>query len=185
MLRDFAIGDVFRHNEFMLWRLVFIRHGDRDASASEVDNGLSLKGREQVKGLERFIKSRQKRDKEFASGKILWFSSPKLRCQQTISPLAELVSGAKPQVDPRVDEAAFRESEEDFTQRIEEFIQELSRQNAQWVFVCSHADWLPIALDYVGGRALPMNKGAWVEYTMLGVGGELSWICPDPLIFSL
>ena len=126
----------------------------------------------------------EQRNKDFATGKVLWLTSPKMRCQQTLAPLDHLLSEQSPQVDPRLDEAAFGESDEDFTQRIEGFIQDMSRQEATWVFICSHGDWLPIALDYVGGQALPMKKAAWVEYTMLGVGGELAWVCPDPQIFS-
>lgn len=167
----------------MKWRLIFIRHAHRDTSDRSQDNGISDKGREQVKGLEKFVRARRKRDEDFVQDGVLWLSSPKQRCIETLAPLADRLSGAKVEVDSRLDEMSGGESEEEFRHRIMEFIKDVGASENQWVFLSSHGDWLPLALEYVGGASLAMKKGSWVEYNMLGLRGELIWSLPDPRLF--
>ena len=167
----------------MNWRLIFIRHAHRDTSIRSLDNGISEKGREQVKGLEKFVKSRLKRDESFAQEGALWFSSPKQRCIETLAPLAERLGDAEVEIDPRIDEMGGGESQEEFRQRIMDLIKDFGASEAQWVFVSSHGDWLPMATEYVSGTAVSMKKAAWVEYQMTGIRGELVWSLPDPRLF--
>jgi broad specificity phosphatase PhoE len=69
--------------------IVFLRHAHRDKPIPDKDNGLSDKGRKQVEDLL----------KDFKKGKIpkarIFWSSPKIRCQETLEPLSE-VNGAEP-----------------------------------------------------------------------------------------
>jgi broad specificity phosphatase PhoE len=167
----------------MKWRLVLIRHAHRDTSEREQDNGLSAKGKEQVKGLKRFVQARRKREENFAQGRVLWLSSPKRRCRETLDPLAEKLAEESAVVDLRLDEQGVGESESEFSRRIEAFVKDLAHQKADWVFVSSHGDWLPHVLDSVTGCPLSMKKGAWVEIQMEGSKGMVVGSYPDPLIF--
>ncbi|MCC7405064.1 MAG: histidine phosphatase family protein [Bdellovibrionales bacterium] len=167
----------------MKWRLVLIRHAHRDTSDRDQDNGLSAKGKEQVKGLKRFVQARRKREEDFAQGRVMWLSSPKLRCRETLDPLVEKLAQGEAVVDLRLDEQGPGESDSELSRRIQAFIKELAHQKPDWVFVSSHGDWLPYALDLITGCPLSMKKGAWVELQMEGSKGQVVGSYPDPLIF--
>src|SRR4029079_6552406 len=86
--------------------LVLCRHGHRDNTKRELDNGLTDKGREQAKSIKRFFSERFS-DEDLKKG--VWFvSSPKLRCIETLQPTAK---GLDRPVDahPDLDEQSSRE----------------------------------------------------------------------------
>jgi broad specificity phosphatase PhoE len=63
-------------------RIVFIRHAHRDTEIHSRDNGLSEKGKKQVRQVVRFSRSRELEN-------ALFLTSPKIRCVETITPVAE------------------------------------------------------------------------------------------------
>jgi broad specificity phosphatase PhoE len=152
--------------------LILIRHAHRDNSQRELDNGLTDKGREQVKNLHRFFSGRFA-EEHFEGG--LWFvSSPKRRCLETLSPLAK-VAGAAVDTHPDLDEQAARESDMAFVARVERFLHEWQQAQPEWTFLCSHGDWLPVAADRLLGLRHEFKKGSWFEIE----GPLLRWYVPS------
>ena len=166
----------------MNWRLIFIRHAHRHITNRSLDNGLSDKGRKQVKGLKKYIHARCQRDKDFAKNGMLWLSSPKVRCVETLAPLAKHFK-ARVTTESRLDEMASGESEEGFRLRLYELLKDVGSSGSFWVFFSSHGDCLPLMTEIVGGTALTMKKAAWMEYKMSGLRGEPFWSVPDPRVF--
>lgn len=156
--------------------LVLIRHGHRDNSQRELDNGLDDKGREQAKALRRFFTERFS-GPDLEQG--LWLvSSPKLRCVETLQPLAKSV--ARP-VDkhPSLDEQSAKETGRDFETRVQGFLREWMESKVALTLVCSHGDWLPVASQQLLGISQAFKKGAWLELEWVSGAGELRWYVPS------
>ena len=66
-----------------LKKLILVRHAHRDTDVRTRDNGLSDKGKDQVKKLIEFGCERLKNEE------VAFFTSPKKRCQETIGPVAK------------------------------------------------------------------------------------------------
>lgn len=140
--------------------LVLIRHAHRDTSQRALDNGLSEKGREQARWLKRFFTERFKVE-SFNDG--LWIaSSPKLRCLETVMPMAKAV-GRSVDPHPDLDEQGARESRGAFELRIQSFLREWENSEVAIAIACSHGDWLPLAIHRVLGISGEMKKGSWFE----------------------
>src|SRR5262245_33981006 len=82
------MGDALSCGRFIMQKtLILIRHGHRDNSRRELDNGLTEKGQSQAKNIRRFFAERFSGDE---IGKGLWLvSSPKVRCMETLQPTAK------------------------------------------------------------------------------------------------
>lgn len=155
--------------------LILIRHGHRDNTRREVDNGLSDKGREQAKALKRFFTERFSKE-DLAKG--LWLvSSPKLRCVETLQPIAKAID--RP-VDshPGLDEQSGRETVKAFESRLEAFLKEWMESKTPLTVVCSHGDWLPMAAQKLLGIQPIFKKGGWLELESSGAGHGLRWYVP-------
>lgn len=153
--------------------LILIRHAHRDTSDRSRDNGLSEKGREQSRWLKRFFASRFENDE---INRVWLVSSPKKRCIETLAPIAfEL----KSQVDshPDLDEQSHQETLEKFQQRIEHFLKDWIESPQELTVVCSHGDWLPIAVQDLLGCSLDFKKSGWLEIEWDG-GAQLKWFVP-------
>jgi broad specificity phosphatase PhoE len=155
--------------------LVLIRHGHRDTSRRELDNGLSGKGRSQAKALRSFFMDR------FAGhdfGKGLWLvSSPKLRCQETLTPLAKAVDRSV-DVHPDLDQQGSRESLSVFEGRVVSFLTEWKASAAPLTVLGSHGDWLPVAIKELLGLSLEFRKGSWTEIELRDNRPFLTWSLP-------
>ncbi|MEZ4751046.1 MAG: hypothetical protein R3B54_10620 [Bdellovibrionota bacterium] len=82
---------------------------------------------------------------------------------QTIEPLAEIF-GEKLSIDPLLDEQKQKgESSKDFDGRVSAFLESSKSGDAEILFVCSHADWIPAAYDQLKHKSVRVKKGSWVE----------------------
>ncbi len=156
--------------------LVLIRHAHRDNSRRELDNGLDDKGREQAKYLKRFFFSRFD---ESDLSKGLWLvSSPKLRCVETLLPIAKELD--RP-IDkhPGLDEQTGKESGPAFLKRVEDFLEEWKKAKPALTLICSHGDWLPVAAANLSGLQQEFKKGSWLELEWEPSGTALKWYVPS------
>lgn len=155
--------------------LVLIRHGHRDNSRREIDNGLDDKGRDQAKNIKRFFMERFSTE-DFKNG--LWFvSSPKLRCVETILPTAK---GLERNVDshPDLDEQSGREGSAGLEMRVQRFLQEWTNSKITFTVACSHGDWLPLATYHLLGVTHDFKKGGWLEVEWSSGRAYLKWCVP-------
>lgn len=156
--------------------LILVRHAHRDTSERDLDNGLSDKGREQAKAIRKFFASRFG-PAELANG--LWLvSSPKKRCQQTLDPIAKL-AGSTLDIHPDLNEQKPKESAQEFDLRVQKFLNEWSKNKAGISVVCSHGDWLPIAIFQILGTSHEMKKGSWFELEWNSQKPNLKWYIPS------
>lgn len=162
--------------------LIMVRHGQRDTSQRELDNGLNDKGRDQARLLRRFFELRFDSD-DLKSG--LWVvSSPKRRCVETLTPIAK---GIDREVDihPDLDELGAKETMAAGQARIQRFLTEWRQSNAAITVLCSHGDWLPLATQQLMGVDLSFKKGSWLELEWADDRANLRWMIPSfKAIFS-
>lgn len=131
--------------------IVFIRHAHRDTATRSEDNGIDEKGRSQV---EELLKAFQLR--KLPASQEFW-SSPKKRCLETLEPLAQL-NGAKIKIMNELDEQTNQESGKDFRERVSNFVHSLKEKSGV-IYLCSHGDWLPEAIQDLSGLWVDMKKG--------------------------
>jgi broad specificity phosphatase PhoE len=155
--------------EPMTKRLVMIRHAHRNTDEPSRDNGLSDKGHDQVKKLVKFARER------LEGSKPQFYCSPKKRCQETLGPVAKELD-AKMEIEERLTEHGPGESTPLYLARIEEFLDWWKYDGPETTVICSHGDWIPIAIQKLTGARVGLKKAGWceIEYT----GGEcfLTWI---------
>lgn len=155
--------------------LILVRHAHRDNSRRELDNGLDDKGRDQAKALKKFFSERFSKD-AFEGG--LWLvSSPKVRCLETLEPIAKSVE-RKVDAHPALDEQGGRETAAAFEARVAAFLKEWRASHAAYTILCSHGDWLPAALRLLMGVGASFKKGSWLEIEWDGESPELKWYIP-------
>lgn len=155
--------------------LILLRHAHRDNSDRSADNGLSDKGKEQAKSIRRFFLERFDKD-DLEDG--LWVvSSPKKRCQETISPVTKELKHEL-DIHPDLSEHAPGESFSAFQARIERFLREWKNSKAGITVVVSHSDWLPLAVQSLYGKLIEFKKGAWVEFEADQNELMLKWCIP-------
>jgi len=141
--------------------LILLRHAHRDNSVRSKDNGLSEKGQRQSKWIRKFADKRfSKKDVHDLKAQLV--SSPKLRCVETLQPVAELWDLSLT-VRKDLDEMLDRESTADFRARILTFKDWWVNEAPPLLFVSTHGDWLPVATDAFLGLPIVMKKGAWLE----------------------
>ncbi len=134
--------------------LIFVRHAHRDTGERSIDNGIDEKGLKQVTDLlDDFAKGTLPKSNDFRS-------SPKKRCIETLTPLAAL-NGAKVTIEDALDEQSPTESTQEFRQRIFNFLKKLSSQLGV-IYLCSHGDWLPEAIQDLTGNWADIKKGGYV-----------------------
>ena len=151
--------------------LIFIRHAHRELDHPSKDNGLSDKGQEQVKKLVKFAKHR------LEGKQPLFVTSPKKRCIETVSPITvEIAPKELVQIDLRLDEHSASENDALYLARIDEFLDFWKYEGPETMVVCSHGDWLPIAIHKLTGIHLALKKGAWVEIEYANAECALTWV---------
>lgn len=153
--------------------LILIRHAHRDYSDRTHDNGLSKKGREQAKLLQQFFKKRMQQD--FKGIKPVLLSSPKLRCLETLVPIAKSTK-IKVEEDARLIEALSHEDSRAFQDRVRIFLDDWMRSGAALTIACSHGDWIPMAFSVLFEMQVDVRKASWTELTYARHRPELSWL---------
>lgn len=147
--------------------LVIVRHAHREKpTGREADNGLSTKGRKQAKAIAKFYQE------IFEKTKPLVYSSPKLRCIETIEPLAKKTK-AKLEILDSLNEAI---TTTELLRKIEDFNAHLRSLSAPLVVICSHGDWIPAYLKQVFGIDLDLDKGGWIQIDFFNGKPQLSWV---------
>ena len=141
--------------------LVFIRHAHRDKIPGQSDNGLSEKGWHQAADTANAL---LKRSAQW-DGPPKLLTSPKLRCVETADAVASVLK-VKVTVDEDLDEAASKESGEEFVARIKGFLTRWKRNAAPVTLVCSHGDWIPDAIRILTGKDHDIRKGAYIEIVL-------------------
>ncbi len=141
-------------------RLYLIRHAHRDTLNRIDDNGLSEKGKIQADILRKYFK----KICEDVNGSLRFISSPKLRCLETLSPLASEFNFVI-EIDERLDEGSFEEDSIAFVKRIAQFMNEISQNpnHNSLVFLCSHGDWIPEAMRAISGAEIDLEKAGFIE----------------------
>lgn len=155
--------------------LVLIRHGHRDATRRELNNGLDNKGKEQAKAIRRFFVDRFE-GYDFKKG--LWLvSSPKLRCMETLAPLGKAVERSV-DAHPGLDEQGSKETRTVFEARVSAFVKEWKGSSAPLTVLSSHGDWLPLGLMELAGLTVELKKGSWTELEIVDGRTSLKWYIP-------
>ena len=138
--------------------LVIIRHAHRDTSKGpELNNGLSDKGRKQVRKLFDFYFERFPEVE-----KPVLHSSARKRCMETLDPLARKLE-RRLAVHPLLLEQTEKETSSQFKQRIRRFKKEWEKSSSELTVICSHDDWIPLFFKEVTGTEVELKKGGWAE----------------------
>ncbi|MBL0349280.1 MAG: histidine phosphatase family protein [Elusimicrobia bacterium] len=151
--------------------LLILRHAHRSLSHPGLDNGLSAKGREQARLILKLFKSFFGRPSN-----TLLLSSPKKRCLETLRPIAKL-TGVRMGTDDRLLEQRPAETHNQFEDRVRRFINEQRKAASPLTVVCSHGDWVPVALRLATGGRMRLKKGGWAQVEFeKGAAPRLSWL---------
>jgi 8-oxo-(d)GTP phosphatase len=154
-------------------RLIIIRHAHRNKPLGrKADNGLSKKGRKQAKAIAHFFTSR------FKDTKPLILSSPKVRCVETVAPLAKAIDAeiiAESSLLEQGDDSK-EESLPQFKDRVEKFVKRQLASKSKIVILCSHGDWIPEALHLLTDNDLALDKGGWAEFEVERQHARLIWL---------
>lgn len=153
--------------------LILIRHCHRDTSRRELDNGLSPKGQKQADWLAKFMAQRLE-DEDWDKNQIELFSSPRLRCQETLKPLSEFLRRPV-QVEKMLDEQSRMEGFESLTGRVQKHLKTWTTGHAGVTVWCSHGDWLPVAAFHLLGASVDFKKGCWCEVEWDSGRAHLRW----------
>lgn len=146
-------------------RLFLVRHGARDTFDRSQDNGLNAKGKKQADALVTTLGAR------LSSGeKVAVVSSPKTRCQETVTPVATQL-GLSVRVEKRLDERASDEDARHFAARIKGFFEEWKTAKSYDALVaCSHGDLIPWLMELASGQATDFEKATWAEIELKADG---------------
>jgi len=142
-------------------RLILIRHAHRDTGNHILDNGLSDKGNKQVKLLLRFAHTRELEN-------AVYFTSPKKRCVETITPLAKEF-GARVTIENALDEGCS-------ISQLDAFIDHWKLYGAGLTVACSHGDVIPMLVEKLTGGMISIKKAGWCEIELVGRDCYLTWL---------
>ncbi len=142
-------------------RLIFIRHAHRDTEIHSRDNGLSDKGKKQVRQVVRFSQNRELEDG-------LFLSSPKVRCVETITPVAEALR-SEIQIDARLGEGGTSAD-------LVSFVDWWKYEAPDLTIACSHGDVIPMLVEKITGGMISIKKAGWCEIELVGREAYLTWL---------
>lgn len=140
-------------------KLIFIRHAHRDVLGRSTDHGLSEKGKRQSELI------RDQLMTQYSLKDCVLYSSPKLRCIETLNPLAEALNH-RIQILSSLDERHSHESETELKKRIQHFLSEWKNSEHAITLACSHGDWLPLAVHQLTTTYADFEKGEWAEISL-------------------
>lgn len=138
--------------------LVLVRHAHRDKPAPlgrAADNGLSKKGMAQAKAIAK------KYREEFDGKKARLISSPKVRCVETLEPIAKKLK-REIQREPALLEQAEGESDSSYHKRIQDFFSKWEKGEEKLTMLCGHGDLFGPALEHLVGCPIDLKKGGWI-----------------------
>jgi 8-oxo-(d)GTP phosphatase len=148
--------------------LILLRHAHRETTLGrDRDNGLSEKGKEQAKAIAKYYLGR------FPDSSPVLLSSPKIRCVETLLPLADK-TGRDIKVVDLLDEQF--ETNTAFQRRIAKFLQWWKKSQPSVLVVCSHGDWIPAFSRLFLGTAIELKKGGWLELESKSGVLRLRWV---------
>jgi broad specificity phosphatase PhoE len=136
-------------------KIVLLRHAHRDTTDRFLDNGLSEKGLKQAKAIASHFRE------HFAKPTEL-LSSPKLRCQETLADYAEALS-MEVEINNELIEQEATEASRDLEKRIVDYFKAWEESDKQFTVLCSHGDWIPIALYLLVDIQTDIKKAGWAE----------------------
>lgn len=147
---------------------IIIRHAHRNKTfGSDFDNGLSAKGRKQAKRLLKFYAKR------FGSRPPWILCSPKLRCTETVQPIARKTR-ARIHLSEHLDEGGNPSG------KARALLRELRGRSSKTIVLCSHGDIIPALLKQLTRRELSLSKGGWAELELNDQGRiRVSWVIQD------
>ena len=151
-------------------RLILLRHAHRDTSHRSEDNGLSEKGLRQAAHLLKFFEMRLANTPELAKATLL--SSPKKRCLETLSPLAERIEKFV-EVRSELDEQRPGERMESVDARIHKFVHQWTTKGPEWTILSSHGDVIPMLAFHLLGCSVDVKKASWLEIEWQAGQGHL------------
>lgn len=134
-------------------RLILIRHAHRDTENHALDNGLSEKGLKQVKQVVKFAQSR---DLEGA----VFLSSPKKRCIETITPVADW-HGSRVKIEKAIGEGCT-------PAELNAFIDQWKYEGPDTTVISSHGDVIPMLVQKLTGGLISIKKAGWCEVELVG-----------------
>jgi broad specificity phosphatase PhoE len=140
--------------------LVLVRHAHRDTSDRDQDNGLSDKGFEQSEKILEYFKER------FTKTDPILLSSKKCRCVETLEPISKKIK-TPIKISPLLMEQEGTETEKEFRKRVETFCNNWKEGKSELTIVCSHGDWIPLALHYLVDVYTDLKKGGWAEIALV------------------
>jgi phosphohistidine phosphatase SixA len=150
--------------------LILLRHAHREKLLGGIqDNGLSEKGKKQA---ERILKYYKKQFKTF-EGDVALVSSPKVRCVETLMPIAE-------ELDLKIQLENFLGEGGDLYEKTTYFLDWWKKKAPALTIACSHGDWLPICIERMAGMSVEMKKGAWVQVSLDGTKVLIQEIVQEP-----
>ncbi len=141
--------------------LFIVRHAHRVVTDRSLDNGLSERGLKQAEAAALFI------HKIIGPKPAILRSSPRLRCQQTLLPLAKMW-GLEVDVDPLLCEQERSESDKVFLDRIESARIRWINQDPERLIICSHGDWIPEFCRRTFSQDIALEKGGVIEAKLVG-----------------
>ena len=130
------------------WR-IFLRHAHREIFDRSTDNGLSEKGHEQGRKIQKWMKEHSPEPERV-------FSSPKLRCRETAEYVAEMY-GLRVEILQELDEQHPDETDLAFRKRVAELFR--SKNCPPRSVFCTHGDWLPELASQLGLAGVEIRKG--------------------------
>lgn len=151
--------------------LILIRHAHRNkAFGRKADNGISAKGRKQAKALARLY------DGFFGKSEPRLYSSPKLRCIETLGPVAKQC-GTEIEILEELNESG---SDAKLRERVRKFDAFWRKSSAPLIVVSSHGDWIPAFVAHLTGVPIELDKGGWIQIE----DGKIRWVIQRPEDFK-
>jgi broad specificity phosphatase PhoE len=141
--------------------LFIVRHAHRVVTDRSLDNGLSERGHKQAEAAALFIHN------IIGPKPVVIRSSPRLRCQQTLSPLAKMWA-IETEVDPLLCEQEQHENDKTFLNRIEEAKARWIHHDPERLIICSHGDWIPEFCRRTFSQDISLDKGGVIEAKLVG-----------------
>lgn len=116
-----------------------------------IDNGISKKGEHQANLLlKHFISNFKDQNPEIVS-------SPKLRCIETVEPIAKSLD-CNIKINQLLDEGG------NHLEKTNKFLRWWLEEAPELVIACSHGDWIPVFIGQITGSEIELSKGGWAEF---------------------
>ena len=148
--------------------LIIVRHAHRDTTEGrERNNSLSEKGKEQAKAVSRYFRER------YPDVEPLLLSSPKVRCIETLLPLADKLKAEVKVVDLLNEQEGSRG---EFERQIEKFFRWWKQSKDECTVICTHGDWIPAFTRLTLKMEIELKKGGWMEFHSAHRKFNLSWV---------